>query len=96
MGQPSPTAVGQLEYSHPNRKNLELVEKAKRYHLDIIGVSSTKRRGSGTVDLDGGWKLFYSGADPSMYAQAGVGILKSPRLQTVCQIGFLWGHGSVC
>ena len=61
-------------------KELELVEEAKRYHLDIIGVFSTKRRGSGTVDLDGGWKLFYSGADPSMSAQAGVGILTSPRL----------------
>ena len=59
-------------------KELELVEEAKRYY--IIGVSSTKRRGSGTVDLDGGWKLFYSGADPSMSAQAGVGILTSPRL----------------
>ena len=59
-------------------KELELVEEAKRYHLDIIGVSSTKRCGSGTVD--GGWKLFYSGADPSMSAQAGVGILTSPRL----------------
>ena len=34
------------------RKELEMVEEAKRYHLDIIGVSSTKRRGSGTVDLD--------------------------------------------
>ena len=59
---------------------LELVEEAKRYHHDIIGVSSTKRRGSGTVDLDGGWKLFYSGADSSMSTQAGVGILTSPRL----------------
>ena len=62
-------------------KELELVEEAKRYHLDIIGVSSTtKRRGSGTVDLDGGWKLFYSGADPSMSVQTGVGILTSSRL----------------
>ena len=49
-------------------KELELVEEAKRYHLNIIGVSSIKRRGSGTVDLDGGWKLFYSGTDPSMSA----------------------------
>ena len=57
-----------------------MVEEAKRYHLDIIGVSSTKRRGSGTVNLDGGWKLFYSGADPSVSAQAGVGILTSPQL----------------
>ena len=61
MGQPSPTAVGRLEYPHPHiltGKELELVEEAKRYHFDIIGVSSTKRRGSGTVDLDGRWKLF--------------------------------------
>jgi len=35
-------------------KELELVEEAKRYHLDIVGVSSTKRRSSGTVYLDGG------------------------------------------
>ena len=61
-------------------KELELVEEANRYHLDIIGVSSTKLRSSGTVDLDGGWKLLYSGADSSMSAQAGVGILTSPRL----------------
>ena len=61
-------------------KDLELVEEAKRYHLDIIGISWTKRRGSETVDLDGGWKLFYSGADPSMSAPASVEILTSPRL----------------
>ena len=56
-------------------KEQELVEEAKRYHLDIIGVSSTKRRGSGIVNFNGGWKLFYSGA-----AQVGVGTLTSPRL----------------
>jgi len=57
-----------------------LVEEAKRYHLDIVGVSSTKRRGSGTVNLDDGWKLFCSGADPSVSAQSVVGILTNPRL----------------
>ena len=62
------------------RKELELVEEAKWYHLDTIGVSSTKRRGSGIVNLDGRWKLFHSGADFSMSAQASVGILTSPRL----------------
>ena len=61
-------------------EKLELVEEAKRYHFDIIGVSSTKGCGSGTVDLDGGWKLFYSGADSSTSAQAGVGILPNSRL----------------
>ena len=59
---------------------MESVEEAKKYHLDIVGVSSTKRRGSGIVDLDGGWKLFYSGADPSMSAQANAGILTTPQL----------------
>ena len=29
------------------RQELELVEEAKRYHLDVIGVSLTKRGGSG-------------------------------------------------
>ena len=61
-------------------KEMELVEEAKRYHLDVVGISSTKRRGSGTVDLDGGWKLFYSGADPKMSAHAGVGILTNPQM----------------
>ena len=46
-------------------KEKELVEEAKRYQLDIVGLSSTKRRGSGTMSLDGGWKLYYSGADPT-------------------------------
>ena len=31
-------------------KEMELVEEAKRYHLDIVRISSTKRRGSGIVD----------------------------------------------
>ena len=61
-------------------KELELVEEAKKYHLDIVGIFSAARRGSGIVDLDGGWKLFYLGADPSMSAQAGVEILTSPQL----------------
>ena len=61
-------------------KKLELVEEAKKYHLDVVGVSSSKRGGSGMVDLNCGWKLLYSGADPSISTQAGVGILTSPQL----------------
>ena len=59
------------------RKKLELVEEATRYHLDIIGVSSTKSRGPETMDLDRRWKLFYFGAGLNMSAQTGVGILTS-------------------
>ena len=61
-------------------KGLELIEEAKKYHLDIIGISPTKRRVSRIVHLDGGWKLFNSGADPSMSSQVGVGILTSSQL----------------
>ena len=55
-------------------KKLAFVEKQS----DILSILS--EFGSGTVDLDGGWKLFYSGADSCVSAQAGVGILTSPRL----------------
>ena len=34
-----------------SQAKLELVEEAKKYHVDIVGVSSTKIRGSGIVDL---------------------------------------------
>ena len=71
------------------RKELELVEEAKRYDLDIIGVSSTKKRGSGTMDLDGGW-------NSAILVLILVCLLKwvwkfslNPVCQTVCQIGFL-------
>ena len=77
-------------------KELELVEEAKWYYLDIIGVSSTKRRGSGTVDLDGGWKLVYSGAILICLLKRVWGFSQAPGCQTVCQIGFLWDQGFVC
>ena len=38
------------------------------------------------MDLEGVWKHFYSGADPSTSAQAGVGILTRPGCQTVWQM----------
>ena len=47
------------------------------------------------MDLDGGWKLFYSGADPRMSAQAGVGILTSPRLSD-CESDWIPLGSRVC
>ena len=85
-----------MEYPHFTGKELELVKEAKRYHLEIIEVSSTKQRGPGTVDLDGEWKLFYFCAGPSMSAQAGVGILTSPRLSDCVSDWITLGSRSVC
>ena len=87
-------ATGMFSLSY--KKELELVEEAKKYHLNIVGVSSTKKHGSGIINLDGGWKLFYSGADPSMSTQAGVEFSQALSCQTVCLIEFLWDYGSVC
>ena len=61
-------------------KEPELVDEAIRYRLDIVGVSSTKRKGNGTLVLNKRWQLFYSGVDPALHAQAGVGILTNLRL----------------
>jgi exonuclease III len=61
-------------------KEKELVEEAIRYRLEIVGVSSTKRKGNGQLVLDHGWQFFHAGVDPELRAQAGVGILTSPRL----------------
>ena len=42
--------------------------------------STTKRCGSNTVELDDGWRLFYSGVEPAECALAGVEILVSSTL----------------
>ena len=73
-------AIGNWNVSSLTGKEQELVCEAQLYRLDIVGISLTKRRGSGTVELNGGWKIFYSGVDAATSAQAGVGLLVSPNV----------------
>ena len=77
-------------------KEQELVSEAQQYRLDTEGISSTKSRSSGTVELNGGWKLFYSCVDAAMSAQAGVGLLVSPNMAE-CVIDWVlyWEEGFV-
>ena len=70
-------AIGNWSVSSLREKEHELVYEAQQYRLDVVRISSTKRQGSGTVELNGGWKIFYSGVDAAMSAQAGVGLLVS-------------------
>ena len=49
-----------------NGKEQELVWEAEQYHLDIVGVSYTKCRGSDTVELNEDWRLFYSDLDVTL------------------------------
>ena len=60
-----------------------------------MGISSTKLRGSGTVELKDGWKNFYSGVDAAMSAQAGVGLLVSPSMAE-CVVDWVPLGGRVC
>ena len=43
----------QLKYPRLHRKKAKVGSRSKAVDFDIIGVSSTKRRSLGTVDLDG-------------------------------------------
>ena len=61
-------AVGNWNVSLLTGKEQELVCEAQQYCLDIVKISATKRRGSGTVELNGGWKIFYSGVDATLFA----------------------------
>ena len=67
---------------------------AATYCLDVE-ISSTQRRGSGTVELNGGWKIFYTGVDAAMSDQAGVGLLVS-RNMAKCVFGWVPLGGRVC
>ena len=73
-------ALGALNVTSLGRKELELVQEVE---LDIVGLTSTYRVGSGTKVLDRGWSLSYSGVAQGERGRAGVGILTSPWLAAV-------------
>ena len=76
-------------------KEKELVEEVEKYRLDIVGLSSTHSKGSGTVNLERGWTLYYSGVNVQERGKAGVGILTSPRL-TPCVLEWIPEDERVC
>ena len=88
-------AIGNWNVSSLTGKEQELVCEAQQYRLDVVGISSTKRRGSGTVELNDGWKIFYSRVDAAMSAQAGVGLLVSPNIAE-CVVDWVSLGGRVC
>ena len=42
-------------------KEPELVREVEKFRLDIVGLTSTHSKGSGTSLLERGWTLFHSG-----------------------------------
>ncbi|VDO93625.1 unnamed protein product [Soboliphyme baturini] len=66
--------VGNWNVTSLRGKEQELVDEAIKHQLDIVGLSLTKREGSGFLNLNG-WKLFYVGVDITTRAQASVGVV---------------------
>ncbi|KAK0131118.1 Craniofacial development protein 2 [Merluccius polli] len=57
------------------------------FRLDIVGLTSTHSKGSGTSLLERGWTLFHSGVATGERRWAGVAILIAPRLGA-CMLEF--------
>ncbi|KAM4544083.1 uncharacterized protein V3H82_021885 [Fundulus diaphanus] len=68
-------------------KEPELVREVERFRLEIVGLTSTHRSGSGTSLLERGWTFFHSGVAHGERRRAGVGILVAPHLGA-CTLGF--------
>ena len=88
-------AIGKWNVSSLTGKEQELVCEAQQCRPRVVGISSTKRRSSGIVELNGGWKIFYSGVDKAMSVQGGVGLLVSPNMAE-CVVDWVPLGGRVC
>ena len=88
-------AIGNWNVSSLTGKEQELVCEAQQYRLHIEGILSPKRRSSNTVDLNGGWKIYYSGVDAAMSTQAGVNLLVCFNMAE-CVVDWVPLRGKVC
>ncbi|TWW56094.1 hypothetical protein D4764_08G0000810 [Takifugu flavidus] len=65
----------------------ELVREVEKFRLDIVGLTSTHGKGSGTSLLERGWTLYHSGVADGERRRAGVAILVAPHL-SACVLEF--------
>ncbi len=56
------------------------MREVERFGLEIVGITSTHGRGSGTTLLERGWTLHHSGVAHGERRRAGVGLLIAPQL----------------
>ncbi|TWW69208.1 hypothetical protein D4764_18G0000140 [Takifugu flavidus] len=68
-------------------KEPELVHEVKKFRLDIVGLTSTHSKGSGTSLLERGWTLYHSGVADGERRRAEVAILVAPQL-SACILEF--------
>lgn len=58
-----------------NGKEIELSNECNKYGLDIVGVTETKKKGSGEEEMEKGQLFVYSGVEMVNRAKAGVGCI---------------------
>ncbi|TWW69396.1 hypothetical protein D4764_18G0002020 [Takifugu flavidus] len=68
-------------------KEPELVREVEKFRLDIVGLTSTHGKGSGTSLPQRGWTLYHSGVANGERRRAGVAILVAPQL-SACVLEF--------
>ena len=56
-----------------NGKEVELIEEIKKYRIDLLGITETKKKGQFLETIDN-YKIIYSGVNKTERAKAGVGI----------------------
>ena len=56
------------------------MREVEKFRLDIVGLTSTHSKGSGTSPLERGWSLFHSGVAAGVRRRAGVAFLVAPWL----------------
>ncbi|TWW63623.1 hypothetical protein D4764_03G0006310 [Takifugu flavidus] len=69
-------------------KEPELVREVEKFRLDIVGLTLTHGKGSGTSLLERGWTLYHSGVADGERRRAGVAILIAPQL-SACILEFI-------
>ncbi|KAK7921963.1 hypothetical protein WMY93_008865 [Mugilogobius chulae] len=83
-GRPRPCArslaLGTWNVTSLAGKEPELVREVERFRLDIVSLTSTHSLGFGTITLERGWTLHFSGVAHGVRRRAGVGLLIAPQL----------------
>ena len=67
--------IGTWNVSGLAGKEDELMQEFQRENLDILGVTETKKKGRGEIEVPGGHLLIYSGVDINARAKEGVGCI---------------------
>lgn len=71
-----------------NGKEIELLEEAKKYNIKVLGVTETKKKGQGVINL-GSHKLIYSGVNTMERAKAGVALLLTNDIYETCDYNYV-------